>query len=569
MIVLVATTGLPSASREGHLAAETAKLELISISVEIEDYEETMPTNPNHGTVRGSERTSLPGAHAVGPVPPDERFEVTVRVRRKTALQSLAADGFHADRLPAKRRYLTREQYAAGHGADPDDLAKIVAFAGAHGLVVVETSAARRSVFLSGTAADFAKAFGTTIEQYEHDGGTYRGRTGALAVPADLVDVVEGVFGIDNRPVAKPHFQRRKTAPGVQPHAAGGSFTPPELAKLYNFPTGLDGSGQCIAIIELGGGYRTADIKTYFQKLGLPVPNVKPVRVDGGQNLPTTSDSADGEVMLDIEVAAAVAPKALIAVYFTPNTDKGFLDAVTMAIHDTINKPSVISISWGNPEKNWTAQAMTSFDQALQTAAALGVTVCCAAGDNGSGDGAADGAAHVDFPASSPFALGCGGTKLVGSGTSITNETVWNENSSSATGGGVSDFFPVPAYQTATGIPASANPGSHQGRGVPDIAGDADPATGYFVRVDGQEFVIGGTSAVAPLWAGLIALMNQKLGQPVGFLNPLLYGSLAGSGSFRDITSGGNGAYSAGAGWDACTGWGTPIGAKLLSALGG
>ena len=529
-----------------------------------------MAANPNLATVRGSERISLPGARAVGPVPKDERFEVTVRVRRKTALQSLAADGFHADQLPGQRRYLTRERYAAGYGADPADLAKVVAFAQAHGLVVVETSAARRSVFLSGTAADFAAAFGTTIEQYEHDGGTYRGRTGPLAVPADLADVVEGVFGIDDRPVAKPHFQRRKTAPGIQSHAAGGSFTPPELAKLYNFPTGPDGSGQCIAIIELGGGYRTADIEAYFQELGLPVPHVKTVRVDGGQNLPTTSDSADGEVMLDIEVAAAVAPKALIAVYFAPNTDKGFLDAVTMAVHDTTNKPSVISISWGAAEKNWTAQAMTSFDQALQTAAALGVTVCCASGDNGSGDGEADSKAHVDFPASSPFALGCCGTKLTGSGATISNESVWNENpASSASGGGVSDFFPVPAYQTATGIPASANPGSHQGRGVPDVAGDADPATGYVVRVDGQESVIGGTSAVAPLWAGLIALMNQKLGHPVGFLNPLLYGSLVGTGSFRDITSGNNGDYSSKPGWDACTGWGTPIGAKLLHALGG
>ncbi|HWY86867.1 MAG TPA: S53 family peptidase, partial [Gemmataceae bacterium] len=449
--------------------------------------------------------------------------------------------------------------------------AKVVAFAQAHGLVVVETSAARRSVFLSGTAADFGSAFGTAIEQHEVDGGTYRGRTGPLTVPADLVDVVEGVFGIDDRPVAKPHFQRRKPAAGMESHTTAGSFNPPELAKLYNFPAGLDGTGQCIAIIELGGGYRTVDIKAYFQKLGLPVPNVKTVRVDGGKNLPTTSDGADGEVMLDIEVAAAVAPKAIIAVYFAPNTDKGFLDAITMAVHDTTNKPSVLSISWGSAEKNWTTQAMTSFDQALQTAAALGVTVCCASGDNGSKDGETDGKEHVDFPASSPFALGCGGTKLVGAGTSITNETVWNENpTNSATGGGVSDFFPVPAYQSATGVPPSANPpGNHAGRGVPDVAGDADPATGYLVRVDGQDFVIGGTSAVAPLWAGLIALMNQKLAHPVGFLNPLLYGSVAGTGSFRDIMSGNNGAYSSKPGWDACTGWGSPIGVKLLQALGG
>jgi kumamolisin len=530
-----------------------------------------MPTTRK--TIDGSDRGSpLHGAHVVGPVPADERFEVTVRVRRKAALGSLTANGFHADKAPGKRNYLTREHYAANYGSDPADIAKVEAFAKAHNLVVVESSPARRSVFLSGTAEDFAKAFGTTIEQYEHDGGTYRGRTGALTVPADLAPVVEGVFGIDNRPVAKPHFQRPRMSPGIgiQNHTTGnGSFTPPQLAKLYNFPTGLDGSGQCIGIIELGGGYRSGDIKTYFQEIGVAVPHVTTVRVDGGHNQPSTPDSADGEVMLDIEVAAAVAPKAKIAVYFAPNTDKGFLDAITKAIHDTTNKPSVISISWGGPESNWTAQAMNSFDQAFQTAAALGVTVCCAAGDNGSGDGVGDGMAHVDFPASSPFALGCGGTKLAANGSNISSEVVWNESTDSATGGGVSDFFPLPSYQSSAGVPASANAGGRVGRGVPDVAGDADPTSGYRVRVDGQELVIGGTSAVAPLWAGLIALMNQKLSHPVGFLNPLIYGSAAGTGSFQDVTSGSNGAYAAKSGWDACTGWGSPNGANLLRALGG
>jgi kumamolisin len=532
-----------------------------------------MPATSDRRTIKGSDRAApLHGANIIGPIPNDERFEVTVRVRRKTALTSLAANGLHTDQAPAKRKYLARESYAAKYGADPADMAKVAAFAKANGLVVVESSSARRSVFLSGTAANFAKAFGANIDQYEHDGGTYRGRTGELTVPAELEPIIEGVFGIDNRPVAKPHFQRCKTSPGIgiQPHIpAGGSFSPPDLAKIYNFPTGLDGSGQCIGIIELGGGYRAADIKAYFKKLGLPVPKVRTVSVDGGANQPSTADSADGEVMLDIEVAAAIAPKAQLAVYFAPNTDKGFLDAVTMAIHDTTNKPSVISISWGGPESNWTAQAMTTFDQALQTAAALGVTVCCASGDNGSGDGVTDGNAHVDFPASSPFALGCGGTKLTAPGDTVSSEVVWFEAPDNATGGGVSDFFPLPSYQNAAGVPASANPGGRSGRGVPDVAGDADPATGYRVHVDGQDFVIGGTSAVAPLWAALIALMNQKLGHPVGFLNPLIYGSLASKNLFQDITSGSNGAYQAKPGWDACTGWGSPDGMKLLQALGG
>ena len=230
----------------------------------------------------------------------------------------------------------------------------------------------------------------------------------------------------------------------------------------------------------------------------------------------------------------------------------------------------MISISWGSAESNWTAQAMTQFDQAFQAAATMGVTVCCAAGDNGSADGVADGKPHVDFPASSPYALGCGGTKLSATGSKIASEVVWNENpTSSATGGGVSGFFPLPAWQKNANVPTLAGATVKAGRGVPDVAGDADPNSGYQVRVHGQNLVIGGTSAVAPLWAGLVALMNQKIGKPVGYLNPLLYGSLAGKGLFNDVHQGNNGSWSARPGWDACTGWGSPIGAKLLAALGG
>jgi kumamolisin len=529
-----------------------------------------MAKQQNLTTVPGSDRAApLHGAKSIGKVPPNERFEVTIRVRRQTSLTDISKNISPDNADPKKRIYLSREDYADKYGSSKQDIAAVEAYARSHGLVVVESSAARRSVFVSGTASDFFKAFGATIEQFEHDGGTYRGRTGELTVPADLAPLIEGIFGIDDRPIAEPHFQRQIPSAtfGIQAHAATSSFLPTTLAKLYNFPTGVSGAKQCIGIIELGGGYRKADIDAYFVKLGIKAPVVRTVSVDGGRNQPSTPESADGEVMLDILIAAAVAPQAIIAVYFAPNTDKGFLDALTMAIHDATNKPSVISISWGSAEKNWTAQAMNSFNQALQTAAALGVTVCAASGDNGSGDAVGDGKAHVDFPASSPFMLACGGTRLVASGDAITSETVWNVSTSSATGGGVSDFFAVPTYQQSTGLPVSANGDGRRGRGVPDVSAVADPNTGYQVRVDGQDTVIGGTSAVAPLWAGLIALINQKLGHNIGFLNPLLYGPTLGSTVFNDIASGSNGAYSAKAGWDACTGWGSPNGGKLLSKL--
>ena len=527
-----------------------------------------MPTSSRY-TVPGSERTAMPGAKAVGDVLPSERIEVSVRLRAPAGARSLADGGALDDKLPAQREYLSREEYATRHGADPQDVEKVASFAKAHQLVVVAAEPARRTVVLSGTASAMSAAFGVTLHQFEHEGGTYRGRTGSISVPSDLGSVVEGVFGLDNRPQATSHLRVFDAAGAVKDHVAGASFTPPQLAALYQFPSGLDGSGQCIGIIELGGGFKPADIKTYFGSLGLHVPTVKAISIDGAPNHPTNANSADGEVMLDIEVTAALAPKAQIAVYFAPNTNKGFLDAITTAVHDSVNKPSVISISWGSAESNWTAQTMTQFDQAFQAAASMGVTICVAAGDNGSGDGVGDGMPHVDFPASSPFALGCGGTKLTASGQTITAEVVWNENAtSSAGGGGVSGFFARPSYQAAAHVPPVAG-GSKTGRGVPDVAGDADPNSGYQVRVDGQNLVIGGTSAVAPLWAGLVALMNQKLTKPVGYLNPLIYGSLAGKSLFNDIVKGNNGAYAAGPGWDACTGWGSPKGAKLLQGLGG
>src|SRR6202167_5643810 len=186
-----------------------------------------------------------------------------------------------------------------------------------------------------------------------------------------------------------------------------------DLALLYadsdcialSLPRGYR-TGRVRRAIELGGGYRPTDLTTYFSGLGVPLPKVSTISVDHGKNHPTgDSNGPDGEVMLDIEVAGAIAPAAQIAVYFAPNTDQGFLDAVTTAIHDTTNKPSVISISWGGPESSWTAQSMTAMDEAFQAAATMGITVCVAAGDNGSSDGVTDGADHVDFPASSPHAL--------------------------------------------------------------------------------------------------------------------------------------------------------------------
>jgi kumamolisin len=508
-------------------------------------------------TIAGSEKKPLANAQLTGQAPADETVSVTVVLRRRGdhAAISVDSDSYQPH---------VREDYGITHGADPNDVQAIEAFAHEHHLTVSERDAARRSVVLTGTAAAMQEAFGTQLQRHKVNGAAYRTRTGALSVPAAVHPAIVAVLGLDDRPIAKPHFRRsRKAAPAATPP---GTFTPVQLSKIYNFPTSVTGAGQTIAIIELGGGYRTNDLKTYFSGLKIKEPKISAVSVDGGLNKP--GGDADGEVMLDIEVAGAIAPGANIAVYFAPNTDQGFHDAISKAAHDTARKPSVISISWGAPEDAWTEQARTAMNAALQDAAAMGVTVTVAAGDDGSTDGMTDGKQHVDFPASSPFSLACGGTKLTDSGTKIPSEQVWNElaKSEGSTGGGVSNFFPLPDYQKSAGVPKNVDT-SFVGRGVPDICGDADPETGYLVRVDGQNQVIGGTSAVAPLWAGLAALLNQQLGKSIGFVNPKLY-ALPGS-SFFDVVTGNNGAYKAGPKWDACTGLGSPNGVAIGNALAG
>jgi kumamolisin len=525
--------------------------------------------SPKRVALQASTRTPLRGAREIGPANADERIEVTLRLHSKAGKKPALSQDYR--QLPAKRQILSREQLEAQHGADAAGMAKVQAFAQEHGLAVVEIDLGRRTVILSGTVAAMNQAFGVELKLYEYDQGTYRGRTGQVHIPADLEPYVEGVFGLDNRPQAKPHFRRQKHAARVHAEAKQVSYTPLDLAKLYDFPNGVDGSGECIGILELGGGYKPADLTAYFKQLQISKPQVSPVSVNHAHNAPTGNpNGADGEVMLDIEVAGAVAPGAKIVIYFAPNTDAGFLNAITTAIHDKKHNPSVLSISWGGPESNWTQQAMTAMDDAFQSAAAVGMTVCCAAGDDGSTDGVDDKLNHVDFPASSPNVLACGGTKLVASNNHITSETVWNELQSQegATGGGISDVFELPTWQQDANVPTSANPDHRKGRGVPDVSGDADPSTGYETRVDGQPDVIGGTSAVAPLWSGLIARINQALGKPVGFLNPLLYQNVVQGGGFRDITGGSNGAYPARKGWDACTGNGTPIGTAIAAALG-
>ncbi|HUK89311.1 MAG TPA: protease pro-enzyme activation domain-containing protein, partial [Blastocatellia bacterium] len=271
---------------------------------------------PTHKLV-GSERDPMPGARSVGKTDPNERLEVSVRIRRP------AGEQFHS-RLSniigggKSAAHMTREEYANNFAAQDSDIAAVKKYAAAHQLAVVQESAERRTVKLSGTVAQFNAAFGVDLQTFEYDGGSYRGRTGPVTLPPELKDIVEGVFGLDNRPQAKPHFRARRAQGNVNWHASPGgptTFTPPQLATLYNFPDGT-GTGEAVALIELGGGYRPSDLKTYFSKIGVkPAPQVIAVSVDHAGNSPTGDPNGpDGEVMLDIEVVGGVAPGAKVVV---------------------------------------------------------------------------------------------------------------------------------------------------------------------------------------------------------------------------------------------------------------
>ncbi|MFL6861694.1 MAG: protease pro-enzyme activation domain-containing protein [Allosphingosinicella sp.] len=495
----------------------------------------------------GSQPRNLSSLTVASQVDPAERIEVSIYLKPR--------DGDAGIRL-ARPRALVKESREATHAADIEALR---AFAESAGLQVTREDPARRLVRIAGPADKVQEAFGTTLHEVEQDGEMFRARSSSLSLPADIADRVLAVLGLDTRPIATPKLVLHTSV------AAPAGFRPNEVAALYDFPQ-EDASGACIAIIELGGGYRDSDNDLAFEAMGLAVPPIVAVPVNGVQNQPGLSN-ADGEVALDIQVCGGAAPGARLAVYFARNSTQGFVDAITKAIHDDANRPSVVSISWGSFEGNWSEQGIRAMGAAFEDAASLRVTVLAASGDDLATDGADDGALHVDYPSSDPAVLGCGGTRISTGGGRISSETVWNRNGR-GTGGGFSSIFPMPRYQSEAGV--AALPGGAAMRGVPDVAGDADPGTGYTIILDGDEQVIGGTSAVAPLWAGLFALINA--GRPagtVGFVHDILYG--ADAAAFRDVTVGDNKVgglgYDARAGWDPCTGLGSPVGTGVAACF--
>jgi kumamolisin len=579
----------------------------------------------------GSERKVRKGATRVGPADPSETLLISIYVRRRPGAPALPAQSDFAATPPGQRKPLSRADLATYQGASPEDLKVVTDFAAASGLKVVQTDPTRRLVQVSGTVAEFSRVFSVELAHYRSSTEGYRGREGPIHLPAAVADVVEGVFGLDNRRMAR----RMTNGGGPVP------VTPPQVAQAYNFPTPANGAtGQTIAILEFSGptsppignptcGFAQSDIDGFISNLNAttgsqlvstPVTSVTvdpssdaPGNVPGGSASNFTAGDADVEVNLDIEIVVSVAQKANVVVYFAPITEQGWVDAITQIVADTTNDPSVLSISWGWAELEvdadlqqpgpwpfeWTQQAFNLMTEAFQSAAAINMTVLAASGDDGSDCSEQDGNAHVMYPASDPWVMACGGTII--NQLSPLSEGTWNDNQGGgggATGGGISYLAGPQTWQANANVPVSVNSDHHQGRGLPDVAGNASPNSGYDLWLYGSPLsqlvvtsgpgagspfgVVGGTSAVAPLYAALIALINASLNKRMGYLNTTLYG-LGSSGVFRDINDGVSNAvswtnpdgsvggpslgYSSGPGWDPCTGWGSINGNALLNAL--
>ena len=515
----------------------------------------------------------------------DQVIDVTVVLRPGTAVTAAPTRGARRG-----RGRMSREQLASQFGASAEDIALVEQFAADHDLTVIDTSTAQRRVTLSGRCSDIEDAFQLRMHWYDHDFHPHRGFEETPAIPEELHEVVTAVLGISDKPQAKVEV------PAAAAVVATEAMTVSNLRTLYGFPAAHRGKGEVVAVLLLGGGFYTQDIREFVTSLKLPLPEITTDGVNKRGNKPCDVETLDGyvnwinkgtkinafelmeslwtvECTQDVELIAGLAPEADILVMFAPNTDSGITNALA-AILDHPSEPTVLSISWSQTERSASDTFAAAVEEELALLAHAGVTLCCASGDRGSYNG--EKAPSVAYPASSPYALACGGTTLTTDGKSILDETVWNaplNGQKAASGGGASARVPTPSWQSTCKVPDTGLDGG--GRGVPDVASVADPSTGALMYMGSGTVPSAGTSAAAPLWGAFIACVNSARTDPLGYVTPDLYAISAAKGSscLRPIVKGNNdidtddGTFTAHDGWNPCGGLGSPVGDGLFAEL--
>ncbi len=551
-------------------------------------------------------RVALPGGFSplaavsepLGTVSPTAKVSLAISLplRNQNLMQQMLHD-LYDPTSSSFGQYLTPAQYAAQFGPTTADYAAVAAFAKANGLTVTRTYPERTLLDVTGPAAAVQAAFGVSLRQFESpNGAIFQAAVTPPTIPAAMQGRISAVTGFDSATIRYPQLQRRDAGSMLDaPNAGGtgpnGSFVPTDIRTAYNLTsTGLDGTGQTLAVFELDT-YTSKDVLRYERNFNLPVVPLENVLVDPTDpDFPLYPGGGTGEVILDIDLQIALAPKAAkVLVYIAPNTDQGVVDCYQQIATD--NRAKSISTSWATFEDQVSGTALFGESVAFQQMALQGQSIFTSAGDTG-GVNRSTGNVVAGDPSGQPFVCSVGGTTLrvksSGVNESYLSETTWNDGPSSAGGGGVSVYWPIPFYQKAAAtLTAKAYPKSGVSatmRNVPDVSLNADPNTGYLIYVTDPSagtgyYTYGGTSASAPLWAGFTALVNQsraKVGKgTIGFPNPALYSFGPGGASaarytsdFHDIADGSNNIpFIAEPGFDNATGLGTFNGANLIADL--
>jgi kumamolisin len=559
----------------------------------------TLDLNTRSWSVQGKTATFMDSmkeqaaGESLGPVDPNAKVQLSVYAK------SLDPTGIKLDRrldriAHGRAGFVTDAEMAAKFGADPKSVEAIKSWAQSKGLNAELVDARTSRMSVSGTAAQVEGLLGTKLETWKSpDGVVHRARSGALKIDSGVAPHIDAILGADNRPsvlsnrtpfvpieetqlggnlksgAVGPEFEAEAGKGGAVSGARPKPIMANELAEARGLKVdATTGSGKTIGIGELGGDVDLAQDATFYTKRGLPVPERIKKGVNGNVPRSDGPNGADGEVALDTNVAGLTAPGAKQVIAFGENSDAGFPDTHNEMAFPTDGAPAadVISWSWGQRQGDWTKQAQAALTNALKKSAAKGITTFVASGDTGAMDGAPRGKFDIDFPSASPYVTGVGGTLVTMSGGKVVNEVSWNDGRDSSTGGGISSETPRPDFQKGLNMPSNANGGTFDGRGVPDVAENASPRSGYVVQVDGHEGSIGGTSGAAPQWAAYTAALASKVGRNFGNINHFLYRNGT-AGIFNDITSGDNYGYKSGSGWDAVTGWGSPKLGPMLDAL--